>query len=435
MNRLIIALALILAPFLCPFWAHAQAVDGEWKKDLQILSNPAKMASLQKIIGGRQIKLNESSRPQDLDVFAKNLESRINSLNRNKKSGGVDSGGGGNLILFKNGDLKLLDFVANSFTPPSAQLPRMVIPQTPSLEAWGIDRLDLDKAGFSSAMKAKVAVWEKSSPFVAGILKRAIGTLPVYVVDYEILVQDQNYFLPSKARSLDIQGVVTAALYVTDYGLLVSKKYFERLDYENQLGLLLHESLRHVQLTFAYANSSRSLQNLTVALMRGPQPGLGESLDSPEYLDGDLLQSLLRKMQIEVLAVSAIPKGCLIYQKVLKKICPIERLLASQIFDAYLEIGKFLQTPDNGASDELMTWVYNTSTDLFPLADALMVEELMGQIQGAQGAIMSLGKVAADTDSLDLISKDFNKRGHFWGSYKSEARTIIKNFKKAGIFK
>lgn len=433
MNRLIIAVALILSPLLCPFWAHAQAVDGVWKKDLQILSNPAKMASLQKIIGGHQIKLSETSRPHDLDIFAKNLEKRINSFN--KKSGGVDSGGGGNLILFKNGDLKLLDFVANSFTPPWAKLPRMVIPQTLSLEAWGVDRLDLDKAGFASAMKAKIVAWEKSSPFVAGILKRAIGTLPVYVVDYEILVQDQNYFLPSQARSLDIQGVVTAALYVTDYGLLVSKKYFERLDYENQLGLLLHESLRHVQLTFGYGNSSRSLQNLTVALMRGPQPGLGESLDSPEYLDGDLLQSLLRQTQMEVLAVSVIPKGCLIYQKVLKKFCPIEKLLANQIFEAYIEISNFLQKPDNGASDELMTWVYHTSKDLFPLANDLMVAEMLGQIQGAQGAIMSLNKVAADTDSLDVISKDFNKRGYFWGSYKSEARTIIKNLKTAGILK
>lgn len=433
MNRLIAALALILSPFLCPFWAHGQAVDGVWKRDLQILSNPAKMASLQKIVGDRQMRLNETSRSQDLNTFSNSVEKKINGLN--KKSGGVDSGGGGNLILFKNGDLKLLDFVANSFTPPSALLPRMVIPKSPSLEAWGIDRLDLDKAGFSSAMKAKVAAWEKSSPFVAGILMRAIGTLPVYVVDYEFLVQDQNYFLPTQARSSDIQGVATAALYVTDYGLLVSKKYFERLDYENQLGLLLHESLRHVQLTFAYANSSRSLQNLTVALMRGPQSGVVESLDSPEYLDGDLLKGLLRQMQIEVLAMSAIPKGCLIYQKVIKKTCPIHNLVSSQVFDAYNEISEFLQTPDRGSSDELKDWIYNTSKDLLPLADRLMWTEMTGQIQGTQDAMMSVSKVAANTNSLDLISRDFNERGYFWSSYKSEARTIIKNLKKAGILK
>lgn len=425
MKSTLLALALILTPLLCPFWASAQAIDGEWKKDLTILSDANKLRSLNALLDAPKDLKN----PKDLAQLSRRLRDKAATLEK-QSSGGVDSGGGGNLILYKNGELKLLDFVVNPIPMQPTSRPPLVIPTTASLKAWGIDRLQVNDFVPTDIFEAKVLAWERSSPFMAGLLRQALSNIPVYVLDYELSVRDQRYFMPASVRTTSVQGVVTAALYLKDYGVLISKKYFERLDFENQVGLLLHESLRHIQFTYGYANSDKSLQKLTAALMNGPQEG--ESLDSAEYLDGPLLLSFLRQAELETLALSAIPQGCLAYETALKNPCPIRRLKTDHVTQAYSEISAFLQDRRNDASDKLKYWVYDQTEPLISLAYALSGQDLKQVVLGAKDAAVGIEK-SISGNALDEISRDFNKHGYFWSSYKSEARRIIKELRAGGI--
>lgn len=431
MERNLITLGFILTYFLCPFLAYADSIDGAWKRDLIVLSAPAKLNSLQNLLKMKTFTINELDDQKTLKSFIQKLHEKSESLEK-QSSGGVDSGGGGNLVLYKNGDLKLLDFVANPLDSNAASRRPLHIPSTASLQAWGIDRLQLDDFAPKSFFMAKISAWESSSPFMAEILKQAISSIPIYIVDYEFKVNTQSYFLPSSARSPSIKGIVTAAIYVRDYGVLVSKKYFEHLDFENQVGLILHETLRHIQLTYGYANSNRSLQQLTAALMRGPRRH--ESLDSAEYLDGKLLHSIVARAELEAFAISAIPEGCLAYEKALKKSCPIKNLNIEAISQVHNEMCTFIQTALNRTSQEIINWVYDKSQPLMQLIYLLSIQNVSAAVQLSQDAAIDVNK-SISTNALDVISKNFNERGYFWSPYKSEARLIIKNLKEAGIFR
>lgn len=108
------------------------------------------------------------------------------------------------------------------------------------------------------------------------------------------------YSIPKEFENLiNPQSLKTIAFYSKNFGILISKNDFNQLNTNNQIALIIHESLRHVQIQYNFRMSDVSIQKITAAIVNR-EPHTGESLDTKEYVDGALLERIeLPKMRME----------------------------------------------------------------------------------------------------------------------------------------
>lgn len=237
------------------------------------------------------------------------------------RAGGDISGGGTWANL--QGKKVLLDFyVSRPEVIFESGSPGVELPQSRALEAISIDRLN--KAEFEVVKKAhaRLDLWEKSSPVVVDLIREALARAPLFYTTYRIGFLDQHYFIPDELATRDLlDSLKTMAVYSEGFGILVSKADFDSLDERNQIGLLIHESLRHVQISYGLDLSDRALQSITAAIVLHT-PEMDETLDSEKYLDGELLRVVQEpaKKREELNAIKT-------------KICAIQKTYESKIRD------------------------------------------------------------------------------------------------------
>lgn len=208
-----------------------------------------------------------------------------------KVEGGVDSGGG-TLVKSANG-MGLLDLYVHNRADFYDHSPSVRLSETRSLRKYGIDVLDPQSAIVQNTLRQIVA-WEKSSPLLITNLKKALLHLPVFFFDGSFEFVDGSYVLPNEL-DLPKESLQLAAFYVKNFGVLVSKQEFEMLSGKNQMALLIHEALRHQQISFEQYGLDHSLiQELTAKLVQKPNG----SLDSERYLTGSQRWILQAKPQV-----------------------------------------------------------------------------------------------------------------------------------------
>ncbi len=295
---------LLLVHFVLTLPIHAFAVELDiklpGKATDKLEMQHKKINGLSNVLPASEITVLKAGRltPDSEDKFFNIIQNRkTRMLNAN---GGVDTGGG-SIVTTVHGTSGLIDFFTNApdLFGKAEYRPRLKVPMTKALVSnkYGIEKIDLKMLGAWQVLSLKVAAWEKSSPLMSSYLKDALNHLPIYFVNYELKLVDQRYFIPQNLKN-EIYTLNTVAFYRKDIGLIISRPEFEELPYDDQIGLLMKEILRHIQITYETHLSDEEMQRLNVALIRGPFAG--ETLDSAKYLSGRLLTQILDESLLEV---------------------------------------------------------------------------------------------------------------------------------------
>lgn len=286
----------MLIGLTCHSPAIAQTLDTPLATSNLILKNHQSVLDLERSLGLHQPTSNYADLKKT-DQFEERLKViqqtirkniQLNSLHNKSLQGGVDSGGG-NLVLLKSGKLRLLDFYIHSENSSQSNLnslPAIPIKETKALRSWGIDALHARSTIYTETIHELLRQLETTSPFAASLISSAIFHMPIYVVNYELALQDNHFYLPNGKLNKDAEKIVTGAIYFKNFGVFVSKKHFDLLSFEDQVGLLIHESLRHLQITHDFHFSDQDLQELTRAIVQsGDTP---PTLDSAQFLNGKI---------------------------------------------------------------------------------------------------------------------------------------------------
>jgi hypothetical protein len=124
----------------------------------------------------------------------------------------------------------------------------------------------------------QVRKWKSNSPIAVTLFEKSLENLPLYIFKGETKFSPTGYFLPSDSL-VNPAELKLSALYIKNFGVFISQKRFEDSSESNQIGLLVHETLRHMQIsTGLLLLSNEDLQKLTAQLMAEPRPA-DESLD------------------------------------------------------------------------------------------------------------------------------------------------------------
>lgn len=183
---------------------------------------------------------------------------------------GVKDGGGGNVLLFAGQskpvllDLVMLnlDLKSNSNNPRAPEIKKKY------KEFESIN--ENDKIAIQMAQQ-KVSSWlnlmttreqEISKQFLT-MLKYAIAHVYYVRTAHQFKTQNQ-YYLPDDYKSLNPE-VKTAILFMFDGGAAISSPIWDRLDAETQVGLIIHEGMRQLQVQ--YQNVFSDIDNMRLQLL------------------------------------------------------------------------------------------------------------------------------------------------------------------------
>lgn len=206
--------------------------------------------------------------------------------------GGVDSGGG-TLVQMPN-RLGVLDlYLHNPAAFYSEKKRTAPLLETRAYKKYGIDTLSAD-SGILAKTLLQIQHWESTSPLLAKSLKAALKNLPIFYINGSFQFISASYVVP-ESLNIPEEQLKLGALYIKDFGVLISKTDFDLLSEKNQMALLIHEALRHQQISFGQKGLSHDrIQRITAQLVNTPNT----SLDTEEYLTGDQLRIYQNKHRI-----------------------------------------------------------------------------------------------------------------------------------------
>lgn len=231
----------------------------------------------------------------------KQLLSSVRSLKKSLKmggpktaQGGVDSGGG-TLVQIKQitGLLDLYLYNPKAFFSTTEGLP---LPITRTYKDFGFEVLDNKSSTHIQQALMQVEKWRASSPFVTMFVAKALNEIPAFYIKSRLAFNDQMAFIPGNTN-LPKDSIRLGAYYIRDLGVLIEKNSFDALSLNNQTALLVHEALRHQQMTFDSGMTNEDIQRLTAMLLSEPAPNL--SLDHIPY-GGTFMLKLLEDAENEI---------------------------------------------------------------------------------------------------------------------------------------
>jgi hypothetical protein len=195
------------------------------------------------------------------------------------EGGGMGSGGGSYADV--SGHLVLLDLYVNGGMVGSS---RFLLPRTEAFNKLGIERLNGWNTNSDVFLEAqrRVARWTAPSPVLTRMLLEALQFAPIYYMRYQIGVHDHNYFIPDQFLQNGSISVHTGALTIKNLGVVIDAGAFEKTDSESQVGLIVHEAVRYVNIVYGIALPPENLQLLTKTLIQGSPEN--ENLNTPSML-------------------------------------------------------------------------------------------------------------------------------------------------------
>jgi hypothetical protein len=247
----------------------------------------------------------------------------------------------------------------------------------------------------------------------------------------------------------------TAALYIKNFGSFISKKHFESLDLNNQVALIIHEALRHQQITNNFGITNQSVQLITASVMNG------NSVDNDEILTGKLSEILRINNDENNLQESHYKNVELLFNFMEKyKVLPDEILLSdkedfinsikvkddirlldqyavkyNKIAYAYMKVSEKEQMNNELSSqpyremlNRMRTWHESLSRKIYSKW-LINTNALIDDFRRINSIPIS---------GFDLFLHEVNESGiGFWARWerKNLAKEFTKSFKEAGLFK
>lgn len=341
-------------------------------------------------------------------------------------AGGVDTGGG-NLVV-ANGKTGLLDLFVEAPTLFEDQEAGVKIRQSRAMKAVGIDRIDTEALGIASSLSQRIDRLAASSPVLHSYLRKAVQNLPIYVANSRIAPLEPSFSIPAEKRA-QTESIRTAAVYIGGYGVFLSKKDFESLSRVNQEALVLHEALRHIQLTYRLGLTTENIQKITAKVMSGVRAD--EILDTEEYLSGRILNQ-----------VTGPKKTVADVNKIMEK---AHKLLPEEISPCHFSVGDLNAGRISSLADsvrEAMIRVAEIDVDraleasdlithLRIITSGLLVDEILHLSSNTADASVSLRKAMS---AFDVALKDINENGWWMSDYRLEMQEMMRELQATGFF-
>lgn len=204
--------------------------------------------------------------------------------------------GGGNTIRRSANERPILldfftaqpNFVDTAFTnAPLVDTDKMKFMATQAIEVQ-------DLPAYTSAREILLK-WQPQNKGLIDALLIALENLQIkYIWRGVPLADAETYYLPEELTRVYHGGSLTpVVVYSATAGLLMSGPEWNLLGDLSQAGLLVHESLRRIQLSYSLTVSPQKLQALTAAIML-QNPSSGLDLETTQFLDQKLLDEINR---------------------------------------------------------------------------------------------------------------------------------------------
>ena len=334
------------------------------------------------------------------------------------KSGGAIDGGGGNQLVLQGCPVLLDLYLANPHFDEHNCIPGIQLADTKSLRLINLDKLNSNDSIIIKQAMNSLELWQKSSPVTVGLIKEAIIGAPLYYTNYQIAVKDKHYSIPKEFENqINSQDLKTIAFYSRDFGVLISMNDFNRLSKKSQIALIIHESLRHVQIQYDFKMSNASIQKIAAAVAtRGPAKN--ESLDMEEYADGDLLEKIeiQKKNEREIKELKAricktlLPsrsQASAYQEQLLNEMCQITTKMS--LSDFQLKLQNILHTFENLISEDSFWTILNASSEVTTLS----VGQVLSNSDSSLNGLTDVTVIARHSLGVDLAIDQAN-RGVSW---------------------
>ncbi|MNK07440.1 hypothetical protein D3C87_253540 [compost metagenome] len=212
-----------------------------------------------------------------------------------------------------------------------------------SLREKGLERAAILYPDIYQSVLTQLKEDHESSPAMAALAARALMSAPLYITQFSL--QDKG-----QSALEDSQRLIS--VYERGYGTFIMQKDFESLPKRHQMGVILHEALRSLQIEEKVGLSLMSLQKF-VAQVLGSSSG---SLDRVEYLQGPPLSAHLESSQFIFKTKSYVDKMCEIYGPSTKLFCdlesaPIMTTLSELVYDELTEWKKNFRQDSKSEKD------------------------------------------------------------------------------------
>lgn len=366
-----------------------------------------------------------------------------------KSSRGGNSGSGGGLYAEDaSGRRALLDVF--NFAPDlleGVKTSGIKIPETRSLKAWGVDTFSIRDLYLEDELLSRVSSWRKSSPIITSRLIQAIKRVKIYVLGHPfgpILEEGNQTYIVNK-------NVILArpiAVYIKDYGFFLSRDAFESLDQQNQIAFLIHECLRHVQISYGFDISEEKLQQITIRILRGHE--VNKSLDTQEYL-GNIAIKTRGSSEI---ANQLAEISSMILSLRLKSYSNLSPTAARALEDLEFQADLLVSTVRSSGlplsfSDQLLDFTshflkikknYSIPETVYEglaaietrsrsVVDRAITRDIYNIVDDATDSAIALNNILG----LEMITKDINQKGWWRSDYRIVAQDVLIKMKEMGI--
>ncbi|MGZ6442458.1 MAG: hypothetical protein ACXWRU_20555 [Pseudobdellovibrionaceae bacterium] len=343
-----------------------------------------------------------------------NLNLKLNA------QGGVDSGGGTFITVKQNfGLLDLYLYNQKAFFDQTKGA--SALPETKAYQKIGFDRLITNQIPLVQKTLAQIQKWIPSSPIMAPRISNALAGLPIYYTHYKIHGNHLNYSLPSNI-SIASSNLSLGAYYLNGFGVLIEKNIFDQISESNQMALLIHEALRHFQISLTSAISNDVVQKLTAKIMTNPQPH--ETLDTYEFMSGPILDDVLQKQILTLKSYRILNSAC---AHGLTEFCSLveipgpfgnEFVAAMNVAISTYMKRKFTEN-QNTSITESYFW------DAFNLANELNTQNVGDVLNDVKQSAFDLNRAIESYSLMDMSLEDFNENNTFFSSDGRHAAKIL----------
>jgi hypothetical protein len=385
----------------------------------------------------RKIQQND---PYLRSLSVEKIESHLkgkknNNLNlKNNLQGGVDSGSG---TYFKSDQcLGLLDlYLYNQMAFCRINTSASPLPETKAYRKFGLDRLISNNIPLVQKTLNQLQKWASSSPIIAPQIAESLKQLPIYYTSYNIRADQQNYYLPANSN-INLVDLQVGAYYIKGFGVFIEKIKFDQVSEENQMALLIHEALRHIQISFASGISNEVVQKLTAKAMMTPD--MGETLDTNEFMQGSNLAYVLQTQAMTLRAYRVLNSACV---SGFTEFCPLLNMpgpfgfhFAKAIHQASEQ---YFHRKISDKEWELVSKNQSALSQVLNLASDLNSQSMLGKSDNMKDSAFQLGRAVKFYSLLDSSLNDYNTNNSIFSRDDRDAAQFLhgtmENLKNNGL--
>lgn len=191
--------------------------------------------------------------------------------------GGSCSGGGSTIKISPSSPWILVDllttnelakqFLPNLSSTSVTAVAHSTICSTPSVEEWSLQNEAVYQELLQTieSQRQKIPI-EATSRLFLDLVDRALQKIIFLKYNCQLPLTKKIY-ISNEVQSLRPQKIATVIMYIPHFGAVISEPIWKQLDQKTQWGLILHESIRQIQMFYNFVDLSDKNLQMIVATM------------------------------------------------------------------------------------------------------------------------------------------------------------------------